>query len=122
MNNKTKNMIDAATNKDGAAFKAAFDTLIQQKVGDTLEAQRVEVAKNVFGNIRVPATEQASDEVNEVTIDLTKIRKLTNGTFQVARRKTMMGSTFVPLGTPHKNIRDAEKAAEAFKKTKGKFK
>ncbi len=54
MSDKTKNMIDAATNKDGAAFKAGFDAVIQQKVGDALEAQRVEVAKNVFGNIRVP--------------------------------------------------------------------
>ncbi len=63
MSNETQNMINAATNKDGAAFKAAFDTVIQQKVGDTLEAQRVEVAKNVFGNIRVPS------DVNEAPRD-----------------------------------------------------
>lgn len=55
MSDETKNMIDAATNKDGAAFKAGFDAVIQQKVGDALESQRVEVAKNVFGNIRVPS-------------------------------------------------------------------
>ncbi len=55
MTDKAKNMIDAATNKDGAAFKAEFDAVIQQKVGDALQVQRVEVAKNVFGNIRVPA-------------------------------------------------------------------
>jgi len=55
MSDETKNMIDAATNKDGAAFKAEFDAVIQQKVGDALQTQRKEVAKNVFGNIRVPA-------------------------------------------------------------------
>ncbi len=57
MSNETQNMIDAATNKDGAAFKEAFDTLIQQKVGENLQTQRQDIALNIFGNIRVPTSE-----------------------------------------------------------------
>lgn len=57
MSNETNNMIDAATNNDGAAFKAAFDAAINQKVGDTLDVQRRDIAQNVFGNIRVPVKE-----------------------------------------------------------------
>ena len=57
MSDKTKNMIDAATNQDGAAFKAEFDAAIAQRVGETLHTQRQDIAKNIFGNIRVPTTE-----------------------------------------------------------------
>lgn len=57
MSDETKNMIDAATNNDGTAFKASFDAAINQKVGDTLQAQRQDIAQNIFGNIRVPTTE-----------------------------------------------------------------
>ncbi len=64
MSNETKNMIDAATDTDGAAFKAAFDTAINQKVGDVLQAQRQDIAQNIFGNIRVPTQEDASAEGN----------------------------------------------------------
>ncbi len=54
MSDETKNMIDAATNQDGAAFKAAFDTAINNRVGENLQTQRQDIAKNIFGNIRVP--------------------------------------------------------------------
>lgn len=54
MSDETKNMIDAATNQDGAAFKAEFDAAIAQRVGKTLHTQRQDIAKNIFGNIRVP--------------------------------------------------------------------
>ncbi len=60
MSNETKNMIDAATNNDGAAFKAAFETAINQKVGDTLQVQRQDIAQNIFGNIRVPTQNEAN--------------------------------------------------------------
>ncbi len=67
MSDETKNMIDAATNTDGAAFKAAFDTAINQKVGDALQTQRQHIAQNVFGNIRVPTQEDTNAEMNEAT-------------------------------------------------------
>ena len=57
MSDKTKYMINAATNNDGAAFKTAFETAINQKVGDSLDVQRRDIAQNVFGNIRVPTSE-----------------------------------------------------------------
>lgn len=57
MSNETKNMIDAATNTDGAAFKDAFDTAINEKVGDSLDVQRQDIAQNIFGNVRVPTEE-----------------------------------------------------------------
>lgn len=63
MSNETENMIDAAKNADGAAFKASFEAAISQKVGDALQTQRQDVAKNVFGNIRVPTqNEKTSSE------------------------------------------------------------
>ncbi len=57
MSDETKNMIDAATNQDGAAFKAAFDTAINNRVGENLQMQRQDIAQNIFGNIRVPTNE-----------------------------------------------------------------
>lgn len=63
MSDETQNMIDAATNKDGAAFKAAFDEAINQKVGDNLDVQRRDIAQNVFGNVRVPTQNEESNEV-----------------------------------------------------------
>jgi len=60
MSDETKNMIDAATNKDGAAFKAAFDTAINNRVGENLQAQRQDIAQNIFGNIRVPTQNEAN--------------------------------------------------------------
>ena len=57
MSDETQNMIDAAANNDGAAFKAAFDEAINQKVGDNLDVQRHDIAQNVFGNVRVPVKE-----------------------------------------------------------------
>lgn len=62
MTDKTKNMIDAATNNDGAAFKAAFDAAINQKIGDALHTQRQDIATNIFGNIRVPTHEVKNDK------------------------------------------------------------
>ncbi len=57
MSNETQNMIDAAKSTDGAAFKASFEAAISQKIGDALQTKRQDVAKNVFGNVRVPTTE-----------------------------------------------------------------
>ncbi len=57
MSNEVKDMIDAAANKDGAQFKAKFDAAIATKVGETLQIQRQEIAKNTFGNIRVAPSE-----------------------------------------------------------------
>ena len=62
MSDETKNMIDAAANNDGAAFKAEFETAINQKVGDILQAQRQDIAQNIFGNIRVPTEEVTEDK------------------------------------------------------------
>ena len=62
MSDETKNMIDAATNNDGTAFKAAFEAAINQKVGDTLQVQRQDIAQNIFGNIRVPQNEGRESE------------------------------------------------------------
>ncbi len=55
MSDEVKDMIAAAANKDGAQFKATFDAAIANKVGETLQTQRQEIAKNTFGNIRVPS-------------------------------------------------------------------
>ncbi len=55
MSDEVKNMIAAAANKDGAQFKATFDAAIANKVGAALHTQRQEIAKNTFGNIRVPS-------------------------------------------------------------------
>ena len=74
MSNETKNMIDAATNNDGTAFKAAFETAINQKVGDTLQAQRQDIAQNIFGNIRVPTEEAVSEETDLIEADDPLIR------------------------------------------------
>lgn len=57
MSDEAKNMIDAAKNADGAAFKASFEAGVARKMGDALQKQRVEVAKNTFGNIKVPTEE-----------------------------------------------------------------
>lgn len=57
MSDEVKDMIAAAANKDGAAFKAKFDAAISQKVGETLQTQRQDIAKNTFGNVRVPSAE-----------------------------------------------------------------
>lgn len=57
MSDEAKKIVDAAKNRDGAAFKASFEAGVSQKIGDALQTQRQEVAKNVFGNIRVPANE-----------------------------------------------------------------
>ena len=64
MSDETKKMIDAASNKDGAVFKAEFEAAISQKIGAALATQRQEIAQNTFGNIRVPTTEDASAEGN----------------------------------------------------------
>ncbi len=58
MSDEVKDMIGAAKNRDGAAFKAAFDAVINQKVGSALSTQRQDIAKNTFGNIRVPTQEK----------------------------------------------------------------
>ncbi len=55
MSNEVKDMIAAAANKDGAQFKANFDAAIANKVAGALQTQRQEIAKNTFGNIRVPS-------------------------------------------------------------------
>ncbi len=55
MSEEVKDMIAAAASKDGAQFKAKFDAAIANKVGETLQTQRQEIAKNTFGNIRVPS-------------------------------------------------------------------
>ncbi len=60
MSNETQNMINAATNNDGAAFKASFEAVINQKVGDILQVQRQDIAQNIFGNIRVPTQNEAT--------------------------------------------------------------
>jgi len=60
MSDETQNMINAAANNDGAAFKAEFETAINQKVGDILQAQRQDIAQNIFGNIRVPTQNEAN--------------------------------------------------------------
>ena len=57
MSNEAQNMINAAKNADGAAFKASFEAGVARKMGDALQKQRVEVAKNTFGNIKVPTEE-----------------------------------------------------------------
>lgn len=64
MSNEVKDMIAAAANKDGSAFKAKFDAVISQKVGAALQTQRQDIAKNTFGNIRVPTEEDSSAEGN----------------------------------------------------------
>ena len=61
MSDETQNMINAAANNDGAAFKAEFETAINQKVGDILQVQRQDIAQNIFGNIRVPTEEAVSE-------------------------------------------------------------
>ncbi len=62
MSDETKNMIDAAANNDGAAFKAGFEAVINQKVGDALDVQRRDIAQNVFGNVRIPTQTNEGSE------------------------------------------------------------
>ena len=69
MSDETNNMIDAAANNDGAAFKAGFDAVINQKVGDVLDVQRRDIAQNVFGNVRIPTQNEEAGEVNEAPKD-----------------------------------------------------
>ena len=76
MSDETNNMIDAATNNDGAAFKAAFETAINNKVGETLDVQRQDIAQNVFGNIRVPVKEFRSNRRNLTPPSVVANRKL----------------------------------------------
>ena len=57
MSDEVKDMIAAAAAKDGAAFKAAFDAALSHKVGSALHTQKQEIAKNTFGNVRVPQAE-----------------------------------------------------------------
>lgn len=74
MSDETKNMIDAATNNDGTAFKASFDAAINQKVGDTLQVQRQDIAQNIFGNIRVPTEEAVSEATDSFDADHPLVR------------------------------------------------
>ncbi len=76
MGNETNNMIEAATNNDGAAFKVAFDAAINQKIGDSLDVQRQDIAQNVFGNIRVPVKEFRSNRRNRPVASVVANRKL----------------------------------------------
>jgi hypothetical protein len=45
-------MIDAAANKDGAAFQSSFNSAIASKVSDAIDAARKDVAQNTFGGIK----------------------------------------------------------------------
>lgn len=42
--------VDLAANRDAVGFKDAFDQAIAQKVGDALDAQKVELAVNMFNS------------------------------------------------------------------------
>lgn len=62
MSDETKKMVDAAINKDGAAFKSEFETVISQKVADALQTQKQDIAMNTFGNIRVPTDDKQGEK------------------------------------------------------------
>lgn len=51
-NQNVNKMVDAAKNKDGAAFQSAFRTVMADKVTAALDAARQEIAQNTFGGLK----------------------------------------------------------------------
>lgn len=52
VNPEVAKIVDAAANKDGAAFKSAFDAAITTKLGAALDTTRKDIAQNTFGGIK----------------------------------------------------------------------
>lgn len=126
MSDETKKMIDAASHKDGAAFKAEFEAAISQKVGAALSTQRQEIAKNTFGNIRVPAQDVVEARGVEKTFAFKKevdaqrfIDELEDEVNFLDRRQTRAQGQ-VQVAVTFENQAGAKKASRLATKHKGK--
>lgn len=76
MKDNIEAFIDAVANDDFRAAETLFQELISSKVSDTLDAQRVEVAADLYGtpevNDDVEEVEEETEQIDELSKDMLK--------------------------------------------------